>query len=117
MSTFLFVFSIICFIAAYGTHMFAKNNPMGWCGYMSVPWMSAIPWISGFVLAVIPEVQLFNIYWLWMFLINLFVVSALGPIITKFFLRRFASGKGAGFDIIIAVVLGVAFLLIGLLVK
>ena len=117
MSTFLFVLSIICFIAAYGTHMFAKNSPMEWCGYMSVPWMSAIPWISGFVLAVIPEVQLFNIYWLWMFLINLFVVSVLGSMIAKFFLRIFASGKGAGFDIIIAIILGVVSLLIGLFVK
>ena len=97
--------------------MFAKNEPIWWCGYMSVPWMCAIPWISGFVLAVIPELQLFRIYWLWMFLINLILVSAFGPLITRFFLHRFASGKGAGFDIIIAIVLGVVFLLIGLLVK
>ena len=48
MKIFLLVVSVICFISAYGTHMFAKNNPMSWCGYMDVPFMAAIPWISGF---------------------------------------------------------------------
>ncbi len=97
--------------------MFAKNNPMSWCGYMEVPFMAAIPWISGFVLAVIPEVILLkNIYWVWILLGNAVLVFILGPAITKFFLIRFASGKGAGYDIIIAIIIGAVTLGISLLI-
>lgn len=119
MSTVLLVLSTICFISAYGTHIFAKNSSDcgDWCGYMAVPWMSAIPWISGFILAVIPETLLFNIYWLWMFLINLVIVFILGPTLTTLFLRAFKSGKGAGLDIIISIIIGIITLLIGAIIK
>lgn len=107
MKIFLLVVSIICFVSAFGTHMFAKSDPLSWCGYMEVPFMSAIPWISGFLLAVIPEALLLNnIYWLWILLGNAVLVYIFGPAITRFFLIRFASGKGAGYDIIIALIIG-----------
>jgi hypothetical protein len=117
MKIFLLVVSVICFISAYGTHMFAKNNPMSWCGYMDVPFMAAIPWISGFLLAVIPEVILFNsINWVWILLGNAVIVFILGPVISRFFLVRFASGKGAGYDIMIALIIGGVTLGIALLI-
>lgn len=117
MDTILLIISSICFISAYGTHMFAKNNCGDWCGYMAVPWMTAIPWISGFILAVIPEAILFNIFWLWAFLLNIVLVFIIGPFVTKFLLRRVASGKGAGFDILVLIALGIISLIIGLILK
>lgn len=116
MKIFLLVVSIICFISTYGTHMFAKRDPMGWCGYMDEPLMAAVPWISGFVLAVIPEAILLNtIHWVWIFLGNAIVVLIFGPAITRFFLIRFASGKGAGWDILIALIIGAITLVISLI--
>lgn len=107
MKTFLLLISVICFISAYGSHMFAKNDPLGWCGYMINPVLSAIPWISGFVLAVIPEVILLeDVFWIWIFLGNAVLVFILGPAITQFVLRRIASGKGAGVDIIVSLIIG-----------
>ena len=64
-------------------------------------------WISGFILSVIPECLIFNITWYWMFLINIVGVYILGPIITKFFLVRMASGKGLGMDAFIALIIGI----------
>ena len=115
----MLIISTIAFIAAYGIHMYAKHSRdwCDYCGYMDVPWMSAIPWISGFVFAVIPETLLFNIFWLWVFLINLVFVFILGPILTRIFLRACASGKGAGLDIIIALIIGIITLLIGILIR
>ena len=107
MKIFLLLISVISFISAYGSHMFAKNAPLGWCGYMVNPILSAIPWISGFVLAVIPEVILFeDVFWLWIFLGNAVLVFILGPTITKFVLKRIASGKGAGVDILVTLIIG-----------
>lgn len=113
MSIFFLCISTICFIAAYGIHMFAKNNVLDWCGYMSVPLLTMIPWISGFILAVIPETIICGIAWWWMFLINLIIVWLLGPLFASMFLKRFATGKGAGMDIIVALVIGFITLIIG----
>ena len=97
--------------------MTAKNDIMSYCGYMDIPLMAAIPWISGFVLAVIPEaILLENIFWLWVLLGNAVFLFIFGPIITNFYLKRFASGKGAGYDIFIAIVMGFVTLGISLLV-
>lgn len=121
MSTFLLILSTICFIAAFGIHMCAKGlaeTDFGaYCGYMSVPWMCAIPWISGFILAVIPETILSGISWIWVFLINALVVFILGPALTNVYMKRLASGKGAGVDIIIALLIGITTLIIAIALK
>ena len=121
MATFLFLLSAICFIAAYGIHMYAvvnsKENPLVWCEYMDNTILSAIPWICGFILAVIPECFIFSIKWYWMFLINLVVVYIAGPICANLFLKRFASGKGAGVDILIAIIVGIITCIIALITK
>lgn len=109
--------SAISFIAAFGIHIQASHSSDGWCGYMAIPWMSAIPWISGFVLAVIPQSLLFNISWWWLFLINIPVVYILGPLFTGFILRRIASGKGAGIDVITSLCIAVITLVIGIILR
>lgn len=117
MGTFLLILSTIFFIAAFGIHISAKDDVMSYCGYMSNPLLCSIPWICGFVLAVIPEVLIFKIFWLWMFFINCAVVWIVGPLCTRMFLRRLASGKGAGIDILTALAIGVITLIIGILLQ
>lgn len=111
------VISAMCFIAAFGVHIQASNSSDGWCGYMEIPWMSAIPWICGFLLAVIPESLLFNLSWWWLFLINIPIVYILGPLFTGIIMRRIASGKGAGVDIITSICIALITLIIGILLK
>ena len=85
--------------------MLKHGGPLSYAGYLSSPLLSSIPWISGFILAVIPECLIFNVTWYWMFLINIVGIYILGPIITKFFLVRMASGKGLGMDAFIALII------------
>lgn len=116
----LLVVSAVCFISAWGIHVLAKigakENCLLYCGYMSVPWMTAIPWLSGFVLAVIPEVYIFNLAWYWVFLINIPITLLLGNFVAAFILKRFASGRGAGFDILISMTIGIVTLVIGVII-
>ncbi len=98
--------------------MTLKNGgPLSYVGYLSSPLLSSIPWISGFILSVIPECLIFNITWYWMFLINIVGVYILGPIITKFFLVRMTSGKGLGMDAFIALIIGIVALIVGLIFR
>ena len=85
--------------------------------YVSNPLMSAITLISGFVLAVVAWANAIDWHWLLLFFINAVVVFALGPVITKGFLVRFAIGKGFGRDMLISFVLGVILLVIGIAIK
>ena len=59
----------------------------------------------------------FNVTWYWMFLINIAGIYILGPIITKFFLVRMASGKGLGMDAFIALIIGIITLILGLIFR
>ena len=79
--------------------------------------LSAIPWISGFVLPVIPFCLVFHQNWFATFVINIAVVYIFGPILTKGILVRFASGKGIGRDMINSFIFGLIFLTIGLFVR
>lgn len=117
MSTFLLIISAICFTSGFGIHAFASRSIGGWCGYMSYPLLRIIPWISGFVLAVIPETILFDMEWYWVFLINIAVQMILGQFLTIVFLRWFATGKGAGFDILISLIIAIVTLVIGLVIE
>ena len=113
MRIFLLVISALSFIAAFGIHMYAKNGASGWCGYMTSPALSSIPWVSGFILAVVPECLLFDLFWVWMALINLVVVWIIGPFTARLFLVRLSSGKGAGIDVLTAIIIGIVTLAIG----
>ena len=117
MSSFLLIISIICFTSGFGIHALASRSIDGWCGYMSHPLLTVIPWISGFVLAVIPEIILFDMEWYWVFLINIAIQIVLGQFITLIFLRRFSTGKGAGYDILLSLIIAIITLIIGILIR
>ncbi|RYU93181.1 hypothetical protein [Emticicia agri] len=118
MATFFLIVSIILFIATFGIHMAINSGdqfdrPM----YTRDPIMSAIPWVSGFILPVIPFTIIFEYHWVAVFFINLAVVYILGPILTKVLLVRFASGKGLGHDMLYSFLGGIVALIIGLLAR
>lgn len=112
LSTILLCLSALCFIAVFGIHIYIINSGEFY-GYTRSLLLRSIPWLSGHVLAVIPECLLFEVYWIWMFFINLAVVYLLGPTFTRFYIRRFARGKGLGVDMFTALVIGVVMLIIG----
>lgn len=118
MATFFLIISAILFIATFGIHIMINSDdqwdkPM----YTRDPIMSAIPWISGFILPVIPFTLVFEFHWLAMFFINLAVVYILGPILTRGLLVRFASGKGLGPDMVYSFIGGIISLIIGLIAR
>lgn len=119
MSSFFLILSALCFMATWGIHGRAvySGNPGEWCGYMDVPLLSAIPWICGYLIAVIPEVLVFDISWGWLLLINILATWLIGPIIANIFLSIFKTGKGAGADIIFAIAIAIVTLIVGLLLK
>lgn len=112
LSTILLCISALCFIAVFGIHIYIINSD-DFYGYTRSQLLKSIPWLSGHVLAVIPECLVFEIYWIWMFLINLAIVYIIGPSFTRFFIRRLASGKGLGIDMFIALVIAIITLIIG----
>jgi len=116
MAPFFLIVSAILFIATFGIHMIINsgeqfNKPI----YTRNPITSAIPWISGFVLPVIPFTLVFEFHWLAIFFINIAAVYILGPILTKGLLVRFASGKGLGRDMMYSFIGGLCSLIIGLI--
>lgn len=118
MATFFLIISAILFIATFGIHIMINSGdqfdkPM----YTKDPVMSAIPWVSGFILPVIPFTIVFEYHWLAIFFINLAVVYILGPMLTKGILVRFASGKGLGHDMLYSFIGGIVTLIIGLIAR
>lgn len=112
LSTILLCLSALCFIAVFGIHIHIINSD-DFYGYTSSPLLKSIPWLSAHVLAVIPECLAFEVQWIWMFLINLAVVYLLGPVFTRFYIRRFARGKWLGVDMFTALVIATVTLIIG----
>lgn len=112
LSTILLCLSALCFIAVFGIHIYIINSGEVY-GYTRSLILRSIPWLSGHVFAVIPECLAFEVYWIWMFLINLAVVYLLGPTFTRFYIRRFARGKGLVVDMFTALVIAIVALIIG----
>jgi len=118
MGVILLIISAILFIATFGIHaMITSGDKFDQPMYIHNPLMTSIPWISGFVLPVIPFSIVFDVNWIAIFFINLAVVWLLGPMLTKSFLVRFASGKGLGKDMLTSFIAGIVVLIIGLLVN
>jgi hypothetical protein len=116
MVTFFLIVSAILFIATFGIHIMINSGdqfdkPL----YTRDSIISSIPWISGFVLPVIPFTLVLEFHWVAIFFINLAVVYILGPILTRGFLVRFASGKGLGHDMMYSFIGGIFTLIIGLI--
>jgi hypothetical protein len=110
------VISAILFITTFGIHATilstsSFDHPL----YINNPLISSIPWISGFILPVLPFSIVFDLNWVAIFFINLIGVWLLGPILTRALLVRFTSGKGLGRDLITSFIAGIVALIIGLL--
>jgi len=115
-STFLFTFSAILFIGTFGMHATITNgHPLDRPRYTYNPIASAIPWISGFILPIIPLALVLDINWIVIFIFNMAVVYFFGPPLTNAILVRFASGKGIGYDMIYSFIGGFITLILGLL--
>lgn len=118
MANFFLIVSAIMFIVTFGIHMFLVNaDPLDQPPYVRDATLSAIPWVSGFILPVIPFALVIDIHWVAIFFINLGAVYLVGPILTKGLLVRFASGKGLGYDMLYSFVGGIVTLIIGLLAR
>ena len=113
--------SAICFIATFGCHAILKGTLLRtfYPGppYLSNQLLSSIPWISGFILAVIPECLIFPIAWYWMFLINVAAVFVLGKTVTRLYLSRWRTGKGLGRDVFVSFRTAIVTLIIGLILR
>ena len=116
-STVCFSISIFCFVSSFGCHTLLKNgSSINWAAYLMNPFLSMIPGIGGFILAVIPESIIFDIAWYWMFLINAICVTILSPIIAHLYLLILSSGKGYGMDAFISFAIGIISFIIGIIV-
>lgn len=117
METCFLIISALLFVLTFGIYMILNSgSPVDKPKYTRGPLMSAIPWICGFVLPVIPFTLVFDYHWVIIFFLNLVFVFMLGPKLTEGFLVRFASGKGFGRDMLYSFIGGVVTLVIGLIV-
>jgi hypothetical protein len=118
LSSIFLLISGIFFIATYGIHMMITFGDMPFKpAYTRYRILSFLPWISGFILPVIPFVIVFNLNWLIIFFINIAAVLILGRILTRGFLSLFASVRGLGIDIGFAFIAGLITFIIGLILK
>jgi len=118
MSTFLLILSSILFIATFGIHSIIKTSssfdqPM----YVNNPLVAVIPWISGFVFSFISLYLLLDKSWILIFIGNALIVYILGPLLTRQFLIRFASGDGLGKDMVISFIVGLIAFVIGIIIR
>ena len=118
MSTFFLIVSIWLFETTFGIKMrhdgdieFDKPRLLEKRG------MVAMPYISAFVLAVIPFAILLPVHWLIIFILNPFFFYIAGPVLTKAYLVRFAWGRGASWDMLYCFTGGVITLMIGLIIR
>lgn len=79
--------------------------------------MVAMPYISAFVLAVIPIAVLLPVHWLIIFILNPFFLYIAGPVLTKAYLVRFAWGRGPSWDMLYCFTGGLVTLVTGLIIR
>jgi hypothetical protein len=79
--------------------------------------MNVMPYISGFILPVIPLAILLPVHWVIIFLLNPFFFYIAGPFLTRAYLVRFAWGRGAGWDMLYCFIGGIITLMIGLIIR
>ncbi|MBO9636441.1 MAG: hypothetical protein J7578_25290 [Chitinophagaceae bacterium] len=118
MSTFFLVLSIWLLISCFGISMYRKgeiefNQPAILQSRVS----ALLPYFSGFILPVLPLAILLPVHWLIIFILNHVFVYIAGPLLTKMYQVRLASGRGMGRDMLITFTAGVITLLIGLTIR
>lgn len=117
MATFFLIISAILFIVTFGIHLLIYNgDPLDKPMYTTNPLLYAIPYVSGFILPVIPLTLVFEFHWLITFFINFGIVYFLWPTLTKVVLARMASGRGFGIDMMYSFIGAVITLIIGIVV-
>lgn len=115
MTIFFFIVATWLLIAAFGLKIKrGDRREFDEPAILQTKAMSVIPWLSGFVLPVIPLALMINIHWVLIFLLNLPFVYIAGPFLTNQFLDRFATGRGLGRDMVIAFRWGIISLVLGL---
>ena len=118
MSTFFLIISAILFIGTFGMHAIISNgHPLDRPRYTVNPIAASIPWISGFILSIIPLALVLDINWIVIFVFNMAIVYFFGPPLTNAILVRFASGKGIGYDMIYSFIGGFITLILGMLFR
>jgi len=75
------------------------------------------PYISAFVLPVIPFAILLPVHWGIILILNPFFLFLAGPLLTKAYLVRFAWGRGPSWDMLYCFTGGIVTLTIGLIIR
>lgn len=118
MSTFFLIVSIWLLEATFGIKMRRDGNiEFDQPRILDRRGMNIIPYVSGFILPVIPFAILLPVHWLIIFILNAFFLYIAGPLLTKAYLVRFAWGRGAGWDMLYSFVSGIVTLMIGLIIR
>lgn len=107
-ATILFSISALSFISSFGCYL-CNRNISG--NFLS----SIIPSVSAFILAVIPERLIFNIAWIWIFMLNVIVVYNFSTFIAKLYLKSVPNRKNFYRDSINATIIGLITLFFGLI--
>lgn len=76
-----------------------------------------IPYISALILPVIPFAILLPVHWVLITIMNPFFLFAVGPLLTKAYMVRFAWGRGPSWDMLYCFSGGIITLVIGLLIR
>lgn len=113
----ILVLSYLLFIITYGIHAQVKSGRLERVMYLTNPYLSAIPVISGFLLSYVCILLLFEQQWFIVLIGNSVFVVISSVFISKQYLVRFASGDGVGKDMIVTFCLAIVLLLIVLIVK
>ena len=114
-----FFISAILFISVFGIYRnISKFEPNEKPSIFNrFPPLSAIPWISGFILSVISFSFISELHLLVIFFVNLVVVFIFGPNLTKGLLVRFSRGKGLEVDMMYALGGGIIIQIIGVIIR
>lgn len=117
METCFLIVSALLFVLTFGIYMIVNSgNQFEKPKYTRGLLVSAIPWVCGFILPVIPFTLVFEYHWTAVFFINLIFVFVLGLKLTEMFLLNFASGGGFGKQMLYSFIGGIVTLIIGLIV-
>jgi len=114
MSTVFLILSGLLFIVAFGFDVAIESkDPIDQPMYQRNPVLWVLPKISGFILPIIPWYILTSFNILLLALANIGLVLLLGPVITRGYQKRFASGRGFGKDMLNAFIAALVLLILG----
>lgn len=113
----LIIGTILLLISSTIDSLIRKGDKLEMPMYVDNPLITTISILSGLVLPVFTWTRIFEYHWFFMILANLMIVFFLMPLITILYLKRFATGKGLGFDMIVTLVIGIILYTIGMIIS